>query len=224
MAPDRTKGQSQQPKAHPTSQYYCKYCKLTKDARGFVPHQKKCKRDHENLVANQAYVEALRLENAHSQGQPAQQSQELSHPNYHLDEEGAEFELPAVPSGMIVDPEPAPHPLEPEPQMDDIRVEYHPHSKIPSKTVPFDQFSREANIKSARGPDEPWYPFETREDFELAEIALQAAIKKEHFDALLKLIRRCADSKGSVTLSSHDQMKETWTQASVLLTPVLQGA
>jgi hypothetical protein len=67
MAPDRTKTQ---PKAHPTSRYYCVYCKLTKDARGFVPHQKKCKREHEDLEANRAYVEALRLENPHSQGQP----------------------------------------------------------------------------------------------------------------------------------------------------------
>jgi hypothetical protein len=136
-----------------------------------------------------------------------------------------EFEHPAVSNTlpeMIIDPEPepTPHPSDPEPQMDDIRVEYHPHSKIPSKTVPFDQFSREANTKSTHGPHEPWYPFETREDFELAEIALQAAMKKEHFDALLKLIRRCADSKGSVTLSSHDQMKQAWNQASLLLTPV----
>ncbi|KAG1788983.1 uncharacterized protein HD556DRAFT_1433910 [Suillus plorans] len=91
---------------------------------------------------------------------------------------------------------------EPLPQLDDIKVDYHPHSQIPSTIHHFADFSRtrptEASVPRNHAP---WEPFRTRLDFEVAEIALEAALNTDQTNRLLSLVHRSA-------------LRELWSTAS----------
>ncbi|KAG1846280.1 hypothetical protein F4604DRAFT_1884179 [Suillus subluteus] len=96
---------------------------------------------------------------------------------------------------------------EPLPQLDDIKVDYHPNSQIPSTIHHFADFSRtrptEASVPRNHAP---WEPFQTRLDFEVAEIALEAALTAEQTNRLLSLVHRSA-------------LRELWSTASQRFTP-----
>ncbi|KAG1802535.1 hypothetical protein EV424DRAFT_1282883, partial [Suillus variegatus] len=72
---------------------------------------------------------------------------------------------------------------------DDIKVEYHPHSKLPSIVHHFAAFSRSCSSEGqVPCNDAPWKPFQMQLDFEVTEIALEAAMAKEQMNRLLDLV------------------------------------
>ncbi|KAG1857471.1 hypothetical protein F4604DRAFT_1589912 [Suillus subluteus] len=109
---------------------------------------------------------------------------------------------------------------EPLPQLDDIKVDYHPNSQIPSTIHHFADFSRtrptEASVPRNHAP---WEPFRTRLDFEVAEIALEAALTAEQTNRLLSLVHRSARRDETFTLRNHDEVRELWSTASQRFTP-----
>ncbi|KAG2109187.1 hypothetical protein BD769DRAFT_1675003 [Suillus cothurnatus] len=91
----------------------------------------------------------------------------------------------------------------PAPQLDDIKIEYHPHSKIPSTVHPFSDFSHHCPTEDTIPRHaSPWEPFRTRLDFEAFE-----------------LMRRAASAKEDFTLQSHDEVRTLWKMASERFTP-----
>ncbi|KAG1793231.1 hypothetical protein EV424DRAFT_1475677 [Suillus variegatus] len=84
--------------------------------------------------------------------------------------------------------------------LDDIKIEYHPHNKIPLTVHPFSEFTRrhptEDTIPRSASP---WEPFRTRLDFELVHCAASA---KEDF-----------------TLQSHNEVHTLWKMASERFMP-----
>ncbi|KAG2355792.1 hypothetical protein BDR07DRAFT_1453666 [Suillus spraguei] len=76
-----------------------------------------------------------------------------------------------------------------ESHLDDIKVDYHPHSQIPSTIHHFADFScthpTEASVPQNHTP---WEPFQTRLDFEVTEISLEAALTAEQTNRLFNLI------------------------------------
>ncbi|KAG1904847.1 uncharacterized protein F5891DRAFT_1126584 [Suillus fuscotomentosus] len=110
-----------------------------------------------------------------------------------------------------------------KPMPDDIKVEYHPHSKIPSTIHRFVDFSRhhsmEDSVPRCHIPTSPWEPFRTRLDFEVAEIALEAAMTKDQTNRLFNLLHRSACGKEAFTLQSHDEVRLFWEMASERFTP-----
>ena len=68
--------------------------------------------------------------------------------------------------------------------------------------------------------EEPWLPFQSREEFEFAEIVHDAAMNQGQINALIKLIHNCQAKPGSFTLGSCDELKSYWETASKLLTGV----
>ncbi|KAG2121427.1 hypothetical protein DEU56DRAFT_873780 [Suillus clintonianus] len=113
-----------------------------------------------------------------------------------------------------------PEEREPLPQLDDIKVDYHPHSQIPSTIHHFADFSRtrptEASVPRNHAP---WEPFRTRLDFEVAELALEAALTAEQTNRLLSLVHRSAHRDETFTLQNHDEVRELWSTASQRFTP-----
>lgn len=74
-------------------------------------------------------------------------------------------------------------------KLDDIKVEYHPHSKLPSIVHHFAAFSRSCSSEGqVPCNDAPWKPFQMQLDFEVTEIALEAAMAKEQMNRLLDLV------------------------------------
>ncbi|KAG1905761.1 uncharacterized protein F5891DRAFT_1125792 [Suillus fuscotomentosus] len=107
-----------------------------------------------------------------------------------------------------------------KPMPDDIKVEYHPHSKIPSTIHRFVDFSRHHSMEdSVPRSTSPWEPFRTRLDFEVAEIALEAAMTKDQTNRLFNLLHRSACGKEAFTLQSHDEVRSFWEMASEQFTP-----
>ena len=68
---------------------------------------------------------------------------------------------------------------------------------------------------------EPWVPFRTREDFEFAEIVLEAGMTRAQIGALIKLFRRCI-KKGDngFTISNHKDLADTFDIAANQLAKV----
>ncbi|KAG1837830.1 hypothetical protein F4604DRAFT_1601105 [Suillus subluteus] len=108
----------------------------------------------------------------------------------------------------------------PAPQLDDIKVEYHPHSRIPLTVHPFSEFTRHRPTEdTVPRSASPWEPFCTRLDFEVAEIALAATMTKDQTNRLFELVRRAASAKEDFTLQSHDEVRTLWKMASERFTP-----
>ena len=107
------------------------------------------------------------------------------------------------------------------PNNDDIKVEYHPSSGCESKKFAFEDFVRVAPDSIPPADPDPWVPFRTREDFEFAELALDAGMSKAQVNAMIRLFHRCIKSEGGhFTLSSYDEMHKTLDVASERLPKV----
>ncbi|KAG2155366.1 uncharacterized protein EDB93DRAFT_1239231 [Suillus bovinus] len=107
-----------------------------------------------------------------------------------------------------------------QPQKDDIKVEYHPHSKIPSIIHHFADFSHYHSMEdSVPHSTSPWEPFRTQLDFEVAAIALEAAMTKDQTNQLFSLMRCSACGNEAFTLQSHNEVHLFWEMASERFTP-----
>ncbi|KAI0029063.1 hypothetical protein K488DRAFT_57253, partial [Vararia minispora EC-137] len=105
-------------------------------------------------------------------------------------------------------------------QPDDIRTEYHPRSGRVTETVHFEDYGRKQTLPIPVPSAEPWKPsFKTREDFELAEIMLEASMNETLSDRLLKIFRSCAEDRGKVTFRNYSDVKQSWEHASTRLAP-----
>jgi hypothetical protein len=115
--------------------------------------------------------------------------------------------------------------LEPQPvglTIDNIRTEYHPNSGRGIKVETFEDY-REHTLKDNSVPEitDPWRPFQSRTDFEFAQLALEAALTKKHVDKLIQLVERCIKGQDSFNLTNHQDVCSTWDAAANKLTPVL---
>src|ERR1700749_4596513 len=109
------------------------------------------------------------------------------------------------------------------PNTGDIVVEYHPRSGRHSHTFTAEQYKQllgDPPDPTEPPDDEPWLPFNSREDFEFAELVHDAALNRNQIEKLIQLIQRCQDTPGSFTFKKYDDLKESLEDASKLLTPV----
>ncbi|KAH9021110.1 hypothetical protein EDB83DRAFT_2508328 [Lactarius deliciosus] len=105
---------------------------------------------------------------------------------------------------------------------DKITTEYHPNSGRPPRTQSFDEYNDEHQFFSSRptGSAEPWLPFfNTREDFEFAEILMESNMSKVQSERLIKLVKLCLNRKGTLTFSNYSDLQTTWDRAASQLTP-----
>jgi len=108
------------------------------------------------------------------------------------------------------------------PNDDDIRVEYHPSSGREPEVSAFEDFVRVAPEHTPLAPPDPdpWTPFNTREDFEFAELALETGMSKAQVNRMIDLFHKCIEKKGRFTLSNHAEMRKTLEAASERLPKV----
>ena len=105
--------------------------------------------------------------------------------------------------------------------IDSIKTEYHPSSGRPFHVENFEDYE-ERNMTNTPSPpiNNPWRPFQSKTDFEFAEVALEACLTKRQVEKLISIIQRCQTGEDHLNIGTHKQLYETWDQASSLLTPV----
>lgn len=101
------------------------------------------------------------------------------------------------------------------PDIDDIKIEFHPKSGRPTKFYRFDDYvAQEGQSTGEKAADpEPWKPFRTRLDFEIAELMLDSHLNAGQSAILLSLIRKAIAQPADFTLSSTDELEKFWTAA-----------
>ncbi|KAG1768576.1 hypothetical protein EV702DRAFT_1181923 [Suillus placidus] len=101
-------------------------------------------------------------------------------------------------------------------------AEYHPNSQRPTQVFHFEDYGRGPGAPTVVPPvePEPWYPFRTRIDFEVAELVLEAALTHQQMDRLFDLIRRTKSEQ--FTLRNCKDVRDTWDAASFKLTPFVK--
>ncbi|KAG5637126.1 hypothetical protein DXG03_004549 [Asterophora parasitica] len=102
--------------------------------------------------------------------------------------------------------------------IDDVKTEYHPHSGRAPKFETFKEYDANNQTYDNSVPQEgtPWAPFRSRLDFEVAELALDAALSTKQLEVLVKLMRRAAEDnpQDPFTLKSSGEVKKLWDLAS----------
>lgn len=107
-------------------------------------------------------------------------------------------------------------------KLDDIKVQYHPHSGRDQQVHRFSDYKRDqASHKPPPARDrEPWQPFRSRLDFEIAELALHASLNKDETNRLISLVHRAAGGREPFSLTSYKEVSETWSRSSHRFTAV----
>ncbi|KAF9491747.1 hypothetical protein BDN71DRAFT_1484072 [Pleurotus eryngii] len=104
-----------------------------------------------------------------------------------------------------------------QPQVDDIKCEYHPFSKRITEVHHFHEYGMQ--VKEPIDyiiNNEPWRPFRTRRDFEFASLTITQSLTKKAVDSLLELTYGAIGkdpSRGVLTLQSYDEMMDIWKLA-----------
>ncbi|KAF9491818.1 hypothetical protein BDN71DRAFT_1578516 [Pleurotus eryngii] len=101
---------------------------------------------------------------------------------------------------------------------DDIKTEYHPHSRKLPTVQPFDTYQRRPIIPWAEQSTcdnrlPLWSPFHSRLDFEVASLALDAALKKEHIETLVSLFKCCSLDPHQFTIQNAADIDNIWDLA-----------
>ncbi|KAG2110154.1 hypothetical protein BD769DRAFT_1630365 [Suillus cothurnatus] len=99
---------------------------------------------------------------------------------------------------------------------DDIKVEHHLNSGIKAKVYAFEDFQRNPMAATSDPPPnkKPWLPFKSRLEFEVAQIALEAALNNDQTDQLIKICRQCAIGNDKFTFENHKDIHRKWDAAS----------
>jgi hypothetical protein len=107
-------------------------------------------------------------------------------------------------------------------QYGDVQIEYHPHSKRGVTVMGREEFKQAVNNAHSMEPPikELWLPFRSREDFDFADIAHDAAMNQSQIDDLIKLFHRCQQDPGKVTLKNYQDLRRSWDASSKILTNV----
>ncbi|KAG2126252.1 uncharacterized protein EDB93DRAFT_1109752, partial [Suillus bovinus] len=109
---------------------------------------------------------------------------------------------------------------------DDIKVEHHPNSGIKMKVHPFDSFHRRPAASSVHTPpdNQPWCPFQSQLEFNIAELALEARLNNEQTDRLIRICLHSSVGKDKFTFRNHKDIHSKWEAASHWITKGSLGA
>jgi hypothetical protein len=106
------------------------------------------------------------------------------------------------------------------PSIDDVKIEHHSHSERPAEILPLKTYQgRRYKIETPKlNTQQPWKPFQTRAEFEFAEVALKAGLSKNQADTLISLMKRCIRGEETFEIDSHAHLCEIWNAGAVLHT------
>ncbi|KAG2054244.1 hypothetical protein BDR06DRAFT_982466 [Suillus hirtellus] len=98
-------------------------------------------------------------------------------------------------------------------------VEHHPSSGINTTVHSFETFKHRLAPSLVPPPDrQPWYPFQSRLEFEVAKLTLEAALNNKQTDQLIKICQQCAIRKQKFMFLNYQDIHNKWAAASHCIT------
>jgi hypothetical protein len=108
-----------------------------------------------------------------------------------------------------------------ERMQDDIKTEYHPHSGLQSHIQRFQMYGTSNGCDDNPPiPTEPWRPFRSRLDFEVAELALATYMNDDEVNTLCSLIHRAASGFEKFSIEGSKDLNHLWQLAASKRTQV----
>ncbi|KAJ7260762.1 hypothetical protein C8J57DRAFT_1072259 [Mycena rebaudengoi] len=105
-------------------------------------------------------------------------------------------------------------PLQPDDAQEIKRI-FHPHSQRLPTFQSFHEYSTlDLTARHGAVDKEPWRPFRTRLDFEVAEFCELAMLNRDLTETLISLIRRCGQNIKKFTINNQAELNELWDLAS----------
>jgi hypothetical protein len=102
-----------------------------------------------------------------------------------------------------------------QPEIDDIRVDFHPRSEKPPTTYHFHEYIRDhPHTYNIPTDFKPWKPFRTKLDFDVSEFTLRAGLNANLTNDLISLLNRCAQGQDDMTIKDSKEMQAIWDLAS----------
>jgi hypothetical protein len=100
------------------------------------------------------------------------------------------------------------------PIRDDIKVEFHRSANLPTAVYAFEEFKRD---RGAVNPDllkdRPWHPFNSRLEFEFAELTHDAHMNKGQIARLLDIVHRARSRQDTFEFQHYDDVDLAWEKA-----------
>ncbi|KAJ6476594.1 hypothetical protein DFH09DRAFT_1253495 [Mycena vulgaris] len=114
--------------------------------------------------------------------------------------------------------------LEARLKAEDIKRVFHPHCKRKVVFQSFDDYVA-SNVAEQSAPidPQPWRPFRTQLDFEVAEFCENNMLNRDSTETLISLIRRCMLKVDDFTLTTKHELDELWELASHKCTAFEKG-
>jgi len=113
-------------------------------------------------------------------------------------------------------------------QQGDIKIIYHPNARLPNRYLTADAYREECETfrRLSNGAEKrshsPWSPFQSRLDYEVAQLMLEAGMNKAFVDRMIRLFHRCkaASKDDDFTLEGYDHVRKLWDLAAHKCTSV----
>ncbi|PSS29880.1 hypothetical protein PHLCEN_2v2629, partial [Hermanssonia centrifuga] len=108
-------------------------------------------------------------------------------------------------------------------KLNDIKIEYHPKTKIPSRIYWFADYGQDCNTTPASAfASDPWLPgFDNCLDFEFAELVLECTINRKQIDRLIGIAHCVANDPLQFLFTKYDDLKNAWDIAGKSHPPVV---
>ncbi|KAK0432743.1 uncharacterized protein EV420DRAFT_1655271 [Desarmillaria tabescens] len=216
----------------------CSHCGGLFSRRGIKRHEVSCQRDLHQHVADTRFEKAVlqptyvtssvspsvTLGDTHeslyiSDSQVSDSlNHDWAHAYSHVDEANSFVDIPDSPVTSEAENG------DPELQVDDIRMIFHPSSGKATIIDHFDQYwSQAADQHIDPLIDQcPWRPFSSCRDFNIAEFVLDAALSERQMDKFFKLLKSSALDEAHLTpsdIKTRKDVKTSWDRAANLVTP-----
>jgi hypothetical protein len=104
-------------------------------------------------------------------------------------------------------------PSPPKLQNDDIKIVYHPHCGKPEEIFHLEDYNIPRPTTNIPTEENPWRPFRTRTDFEIAELILATHMNKDQTTIFLKLLHEIAADPKCFTIANKKELDNTWEGA-----------
>ncbi|KAJ7782439.1 hypothetical protein DFH07DRAFT_900870 [Mycena maculata] len=192
----------------------CNHCGEWKHIRGIGHHEKACAKKNADKVKSALFAQQLRRRESRTRRTFAPSCRSVL--LFVIYPKTLNFNIADYGEPQPLGEQESLHDNPVDPNLDDIRYEFHPHSGLAPENCSLDEYLRqESSRRQLPSTDQkPWSPFRTRLDFEVAEFAQENLLNSAAINQLITLIRRCAANVEEFTVQNHTDMNKQWEAAS----------